>query len=299
MPALAKLKDAIPFAPQVRWLKRAIVGYGGDPQNDEGLLDDATNIAVMLKAAGARLEGSTMVEIGTGWMPILPLVFRMAGAGEVISMDLNRLMDVHTFRAGVSYVRSNLERILAREGRDPAIFAAGELIHPGRLESLADMCRRSGVAYRAPADFLDLQPHSCDYIVSRTVLEHVPERIVPQIFEHAKKVLKPGGMMCHWIDMSDHFEFTDKSLSRLDFLRYSDREWAARSGRPGRYQTRLRRYEYVQMLEQTGWEILSVSGTPHPKALEDLKTLPIAAPYTDIPHEELAILVSTIIAKPK
>ena len=53
------------------------------------------------------------------------------------------------------------------------------------------------------------------------------------------------------------------------------------------------------MLEQTGWEILSVSGTPHPKALEDLKTLPIAAPYTNIPHEELAVLVSTIIAKPK
>lgn len=299
MTALAQIKDVIPFAPQVRWLKRALVGYGGDPSNDEGLLADATNIASMLKAAGAKIEDATVVEIGTGWMPILPLIFRMAGASEIISLDLNRLMDVHTFRAGLKYVRENLERIVVQEGRDPSMFYTGRLIHPSRMESMADLCRRSGISYRAPADFLDLQPRSCDYIVSRTVLEHIPDRIIPQIFDHAKKVLKPGGMMCHWIDMSDHFEFTNKSLSRLDFLRYSEREWAVRAAQPGRFQNRLRRFEYVRMLEQNGWEVLSVSGKPHAKSLEDLKTMQIAAPYTNIPHEELSVLVSAIVARPK
>jgi hypothetical protein len=294
--AIARVKHLIPFAPQVRWVKRALVGYGSDPANDEGLLEDAVLMAAAMMAAGARLDGARVVEIGTGWMPMLPLVFGMAGA-HVVTMDLNRLMDQHTFRHSVHFVRAHLPAMLARHGINPALFPMARLIDVGRLESLKQMSARAGIVYRAPVDFFDLQPRACDHVVSRTVLEHIPDPVMPRLFAHTARVLKPGGMMCHLIALGDHFEFTDKSLSKVDFLRYSGREWAVRAAQPGCYQNRLRRFDYVRMLEQAGWRIVSATGTPDPKALADLKTMTIAAPYTHAPHEELAIVNAMIVAQ--
>jgi hypothetical protein len=50
--SVAGVKHLIPFAPQVRWVKRALVGYGRDPANDEGLLEDAVLMAAAMMAAG-------------------------------------------------------------------------------------------------------------------------------------------------------------------------------------------------------------------------------------------------------
>lgn len=99
---------------------------------------------------------------------------------------------------------------------------------------------------RALVDFFDLQPRACDHVVSRTVLEHIPDGVMSRLFAHTARVLKPGDMMCHLIALGDHFEFTDKSLGKVAFLRYSGKEWAARAAQPGCYQNRLRRFDYVR-----------------------------------------------------
>jgi SAM-dependent methyltransferase len=295
---LSVLKNAIPFKRQLRALKRAIIPYQSDPENDVDLLEQCLRMIAALHQAGAEFHGAALVEIGTGWVPILPLVFHMAGINEVVTVDQERLMDRHTFLNAISVIRNNWERLIAESAAPPHLFDLARL--PSRGEpTIADLCRSAGISYRAPSDFMNLPPASTDLITSRTVLEHIPEHLLREIFRHAKVILRPGGFMCHVIDMSDHFEHKNKSLSRLDMLRYGDAEWAAKIKDPQDYQNRLRRPDFVRILEETGWQILSIDGTPHPEALRDLQTMKIAPRYAAIDQNELAILTSLVVAVPK
>ena len=104
-------------------------------------------------------------------------------------------------------------------------------------------------------------------------------------------------MMCHQIDMSDHFEHRDKSISTVDMLRHDDATWRAMTIDPQDYQNRLRLFEFARMIRDGGWEILYMDGEPYPPALEALKTMKIIPRYGDTPHEELATLWSVVVAR--
>ena len=290
------LKNSIPFRRQLRALKRAIVPYRSNPANDSDLLEWSLRMAAALADAGAQIPGSTVVEIGTGWVPILPLVFRMAGASEIITVDQDRLMDRNTFLHAISSIHKNMDRLLRQTGIPKELFDLRRL--PSRQEeTLGTLCNQSGVTYKAPSDFMDLAPGSADFIVSRTVLEHIPEPALRNIFAHAAKVLRPGGMMCHEIDMSDHFEHRDKSISTVDMLGLDDAAWAPKIHDPQDYQNRLRRFEFGEILRDGGWEIVQMDGEPYPPALDALKTMKLIPRYANVPHEELAILWSVVVAK--
>jgi hypothetical protein len=294
----AIVKNNLPFRKQIRALKRAIVPYRSNPKNDETLLAHSLFIVDALKRTGADLATSTLVEIGSGWVPVLPLVFRMAGASEIVTLDQDRLMDKNTFLHAINYISLNLQRLLDQTGVRGSMLSISRL--PSRhARDFNSLCRAAGVTYLAPADFMDLAPGSADFIVSRTVLEHIPEELLAMIFKHAANVLRPGGMMCHLIDMSDHFEHKDKSLSRVDMLRYSTKDWRARTRDPQDYQNRLRRFDFLRILDNTGWEVLKVTGDPDARAVTDLKAMKIMPRYAGVAHEELAILTSLVVARRK
>ncbi|HKQ44085.1 MAG TPA: methyltransferase domain-containing protein [Rhizomicrobium sp.] len=295
---LSLLSVSLPFRKQLQAIKRAIIPYKSNPGNDLGLLYSATLMVAALKDAGADLGGKTVQEIGTGWIPILPLIFRCAGAGEVFTMDHDKLMDAHTFRHAISFIHENLTRGLEWSKAPREYFNLNHL--PSRSHrSLQDLCRSANIVYGAPFDFLDAPPESADFIVTRAVLEHIPEETVQRIFAHAATVVRPGGMMCHMIDLSDHLEHHDKSLSRVDMLRYSDQEWRDRTRHRLNHLSRARRFDYVRMLEETGWEVISMTAEPNQKALQDLKTMPLVPRYANVPHEELAILDLLIVCQHK
>ena len=253
--ALYAIRKSIPFRKQLQALKRVLLPYTSDPANDRRLLDEATHMVAAMRDIGATIHGAVIVEIGTGWLPILPLILRAGGAGEVITLDHDRLMDRRTFVHAITYIRENLDRILRISGLPRSYFNLSTL--PSRSEpSLADLCRAGAIVYRAPFDFTKLAPQSADMVVSRATLEHIPEQRLREIFLHAAKVVKPGGIMCHIVDVSDHFAHTDKSLSRVDMLRYSDEEWLARTRHRLNHLSRLRWFDYAGLMRDTGWDVL-------------------------------------------
>lgn len=87
-----------------------------------------------------------------------------------------------------------------------------------------------------------------DFIVSRAVLEHVDDpglslRLMAQ-------ALKPGGMMLHKVDLTDHGMFTPEH-GDLTFLRFPDWYYslmAKGSGRPNRVLID----QYRSIMESTG-----------------------------------------------
>ena len=103
--------------------------------------------------------------------------------------------------------------------------------------------------------------------------------------------------MCHFIDNSDHWEHNDKSISTVNFLKFSDS--VARllcSGHPRNYQNRMRHFEYIKLLEASGFTIDRDESEVDKNALRDLKHIDVCKRYRDTPHEQLAVLRSYVVA---
>lgn len=292
----AILKNNIPFRRHIRMLKRKIIPYRSNAANDSDLQEWSMRMVSAIAEAGGKITGARVVEIGSGWVPILPMIFRMAGASNILTIDQDRLMDLQTFRHAIISIRKNMHHLLQLTGVRPDLIDMNQL--PKCLDTNLEVaCENAGITYCAPADFINLPPSSADFIVSRTVLEHIPENLLRAIFDHAAKVLRPGGMMCHQIDMSDHFEHKDKSISTVDMLHISDEAWAAKTKDPQDYQNRLRRFEFASMLKDGGWDILRMDGEPYLPAMTALKTMKVIPRYATVPHEELAVLWSVVVAR--
>jgi 2-polyprenyl-3-methyl-5-hydroxy-6-metoxy-1,4-benzoquinol methylase len=136
-----------------------------------------------------------------------------------------------------------------------------------------------------------------DIIISRAVLEHVPKDGLRAFMREFKRILKPGGLTCHIIDLSDHWEHKDKSISRVNFLKYPDWQWRLTCLHPLNYQNRLRRIEYQQILLEAGFTITAQTAETHAASLEALDTLPLANRFRAFDKDELAIITASFVAR--
>ena len=206
-------------------------------------------------AAGGSPCGATFFEVGTGWRLNLPLACWLLGAQKVITVDLNRYLRTELVREDLVYVRSHRDAIAAlfEEGL-PDYFDRQRFDKLLRLDvsDAKSFCRAIGVEYMAPADAADTKlPSGCvDYHVSCNVLEHIPRAVLLDILIEANRVVRPTGLLVHQVDHSDHFAHNDPSISRVNFLRYTDRQWDSWANNRYAYVNRLREDDYVQLFEQ-------------------------------------------------
>lgn len=280
---------------QLRMAKRRILPY--DPGIDEWTLEQGIRQVEMLRKAGCDPRGKECLELGTGWQPIIPLIFHVAGCKTLALVDSQRLLDKRSLIKTSMGLVGCKKQISDRLGIPPDEVAKKLERSPG--SSVDSLLESYNFRYLAPIDFLsnDLPDQSLDIIISRAVLEHVPPVVIKGMFSQAKRLLRPNGKMCHIVDNSDHWEHSDKSLSRLSFLKYSDKQFRSfTKWNPLDYTNRLRHFQYRSMMEDAGFTIDFDDSPVNEKALEDLKTIPIDRSFEGIPHRELAILTTYLVA---
>ena len=73
--------------------------------------------------------------------------------------------------------------------------------------------------------------------------------------KEAKRILKKDGTAIHFIDLSDHFQHQDKSITGINFLRYSEKEWERIAGNEFAYCNRLRVSDYFGLFERLGFDV--------------------------------------------
>jgi SAM-dependent methyltransferase len=187
--------------------------------------------------------------------------------------------------------------ILDRLGIAEKNFDEAVTCKPG--ESLAEGFQRLRLVYLAPCDCrsLALPDASVDIVTSRAVLEHIPPQVIQDIFHESYRLLKPQGLACHYVDNSDHWQHGDKSISRINFLRFPDSvfRWTYLNGL--NYQNRLRHSEYVDMLRKAGFELLRQDRDVDSGSLEALKTLPLDDRFRRFTADDLAALTSYLLAR--
>jgi len=154
------------------------------------------------------------------------------------------------------------------------------------------------ITYLAPFDPSAVPDGSVDFVISRTVLEHIPPDDLVNLFLALRPKLSPQGLMIHLVDHSDHLEHTDKSLSKINFLTWSVRKHAFVNSLTREGENRLRHHEYLPVFEMTGYQLVTTIADVHEPTRAIAKSLPLVAPYSDMTSDQLATLSSLYVLAP-
>jgi len=268
----------IPFADQLRLIKRKIFGYPPREGNIELTIQNYERIKYLIEKSKGSLDGLTILEIGSGWFPIIPILLVRDGAKKVFMSDLNVHMDDITFRETSEYLKKR--------------YPNDEFIK--NIENFKSL----PIEYLAPFNESIFPDKSLDVIMSRAVLEHISKSNIYNLFSSLYSKVSDEGIMIHLIDHSDHFEHYDKSISRIDFLTRSDEyhvfiNFLIKDG-----ENRMIHKEYHQVFIDSGFEVISEETDFNQEVFEQINNLALIYPYSKMPPEQLSILTSIYVLKP-
>ena len=129
-----------------------------------------------------------------------------------------------------------------------------ELLNVQKLKSVSsydDLFNFYNIKYIAPCKTQNLieEKKVFDLCVSTNTLEHFSIKDLRTLFKDLGIVLKKGGYISATIDYSDHYSHTDRNISELNFLKYSEKQWQNYNN-TYLYQNRLRHDDYVKLLNE-------------------------------------------------
>ena len=300
----------------MRWLAKAAVqkGFGVLPQGErlnyvfqrrvlrslpagDGALRQKFSRAVQHLGAyekhgpGVPSAEATFYEFGAGWDLAIPVAYALLGVGRQVLVDIRpsaRIELVNDSLASFERLRGELEAVAARELRPLG----------GPISRLDELEERFGIRYLAPCDArgTGLAGESIDFVSSTDTCEHIPGADLAGIFGECFRLLRPGGAFSCRIDLQDHYAYFDPSLSKYNFLRYSNRAWSLVNS-PLHHQNRLRSPEYLQLVRDAGFElVVEQPSGPSEAGLKELESLPLAPRFRRFPPEELGVTVLSFVA---
>jgi SAM-dependent methyltransferase len=284
----------------MRWLAKAALqrGFGALPQGEQlnyvfqrRVLRSlpAGEKALQQKLARARqhieayrehgprtpLEDACFYEFGAGWDLAIPLAYALLGVGRQVLVDIRP-------SARVELVNDSITSF--------------ELGAP--VASLDELEPRFGIRYLAPCDARDtgLPEGSVDFVSSTDTCEHIPGEDLGAIFRESYRLLRLGGAFSCRIDLQDHYAYFDRSLSRYNFLRFSDRTWSVVNS-PLHHQNRLRSPDYLRLVRDAGFELeVERPSGPSEEGRAELRSLPLAERFRPYSEDDLGVTVLSFVA---
>jgi len=285
----------LPFQSSLRRIKRRLVPL--NKVNARGVLEYGLKMIDLLKVENFDLKGKTALELGTGWEPLIPLLLRCAGCEKVITVDLHKLLEIISCKRVAEFILEEKDLISSLTGTKPQNIE--EFIRSISFQNITEFLKTSSIEYFSPCDArsLPLKNNMIDLVVSNNVLEHIPPEILKDILAEFHRVLHNEGKMYHQVDNNDHWSYSDSSISSVNFLKYNEKIWKLINSNPIDYQSRLRHFEYLEIFKQTGFMIQRDESVTDIQAVESLKKMKIDSKYASMPHDQLAITFSRIIAQ--
>jgi SAM-dependent methyltransferase len=288
-------KALLPFQAQLRRFKDRFVPYTPNTDDDIHTIEQGIRQVQWVNAV-LPIKDATVLEVGSGWQPMIPVLYSVAGASRVYLTDLNVLLRPDTFSAALRALRTERQVIVNDLEVDAQML--DHVLREDPARSMQERLKELHLVYLAPCDCrsLSLPADSLDVVTSRACLEHIPPDVLQDIFHESYRLLKRGGLACHWVDPSDHWEHQDKSLTRVNFLKYPDALFRWTSINPINYQNRLRHPEYVEMLGKAGFRLIREERQVDEASLRSLPHIRIAKRFRRFSYEDLATIDSLLLA---
>lgn len=250
-----------------------------------------------LRDCDFHLDDATIVEIGSGWYPTLPICFHLAGVKTVISYDVVSHTDAKLTCRMVRALESHLDSI-AGACDAPAAEVRDRYYKLRRAKNLKTLLELAGIELCAPADArsTNLASASVDLVYSNSVMEHVPKEVIGEIMGESRRILRPGGLALHNVACNDHYAHVDSSISFVNFLKYDELQWG-RWNNALQYQNRLRAPEFLDLALGAGLEVIYKKTFVRPGTREALVRLDIAPQFRSFSAEDLATTTVDFVAR--
>lgn len=221
--------------------------------------------------ADVSLAGKTVLELGPGGSVGFGLLALQAGAARYLAIDNGE----HTF-VRPRQIRGYRKLV----GNDTVLRCfekrAGRIVYKEEAIQFKNITQASGYP---------LPDASVDVIYSCAVLEHVHD--LERAFSEMARVLKPGGIMYHEVDLRDHI-FSQDSLW---FLSIPERVFRALFRHTGGYVNRERVSRYREFCGRHGIGIVSLIPVIQ---FQDQATPVLEARYSE---EDIQILSFVLVAR--
>jgi len=283
------------------WMQR---NFGGlrrlDPHE---WIQAALEICRHIQAQGRNPRGKTFCEIGTGRRLGIPITLWLLGAEKTVTVDIHPLLKGELVRQDLEFVVNNKECVRSLFQNSPLCEDRLEQLiefttDRYSLEGLLGLC---GIRYMAPADAANLSVPSgaIDFHVSHKVFEHIPQEDLKGIITEGNRVVRSDGIFIHRIDFKDHFSYSDRRISPINFLRFDDAQWDRIAGNRYLYLNRLRCDDFVRLYTNCGHRILTteIERSDSIEALLAGQSLVLHGRFASKPSDVLAITGAWVVSE--
>lgn len=243
------------------------------------------------KYGSVPIGKATALELGTGWYPIVPTLLYLAGFSRIVSIDIRNWMSRDRQQIAFERILDYYDRGLLTDYLPEA--------DPRRLQTLREITASPDQLTTAEvndrlllearimdATELDFAANTFDLICSNNTFEHVYPDVLRRILAEFRRVVKPDGVMSHFIDLSDHFAHLDPDITIYNFLQFSRENWALIDNEI-QPQNRLRWPDYRRMYAELGIPVREEN--VRPGNLQHLATVEVHPDIGNYRPEELAI----------
>jgi SAM-dependent methyltransferase len=216
-----------------------------------------------------QLRGKTILELGPGDSIGTAIISASHGAAAI-------LVDTGPFVRSDVGPCIDLAAALKAEGLQPP-----DLRDCPTIPSILERCHARYLT-NGLAGLKQIEDQSVDLIFSQAVLEHVRKREFLDTMRECRRILKPGGVCSHQIDLRDHLE------GALNNLRFSDALWESEFFvKSGFYTNRIQYSRMLGLFHDAGFQV-PFNGARRWDALPTPRRK-LAREFQMVPDEELCV----------
>lgn len=250
-----------------------------------------------LKYSNTPASSLKVLELGTGWYPIVPMYFYLHGCNEFHSVDIYQWLKKHNYQTVIKKLTEWKENGKLKD------FDQGILTE--RWNSLQSFLEDNASAEQINQSmgFQPIignaaepiySPQQFNFICSNNVFEHIYPDVLGPIIANFRTWLTPNGLMSHFIDLSDHFAHSDTSITEFNFLRFTPAAWRLIDNdiQP---QNRMRWPQYIDLYRSLNIPVTEQTTRQSPRKI--LAAQPIHNGFTTIPVDQLRITHGYIVTK--
>ncbi len=236
-------------------VRRLMQEHAGQLKNLErgNQFENALTILKLASEKPESLKGQRVAEIGTGWVPAIPVALALAGC-EVHTFDVTALTKLDYLRRTLAAWEPRLAD-LAKAAQQSVCEVTERWEALSRSTSLQELCQKTGGVCMAPIDTTALPDESGTYdlVVSNLVMQCVPDELIVPVLRESARLLKPAGWAIHRIRMTDEYAFSDSNRHHLHYLTYPKEIWARWFNHRNKCQNRWRASHFLKAFRDVGF----------------------------------------------
>jgi len=255
-------------------------------------LEHAQKHVSAYEAACDSIVGKITLELGTGWYPVIPFTLFLSGAQTINTVDISNLTNKEKLNDTIGRFIELIEQDKLKNYMNalPERIKVLEEIHQNFEQlSFEAILKRLHINYLVmdARQLNHITDGSIDLVHSNNTFEHVYPVILMDILKEFKRIVKPTGMMSHFIDMSDHFAHFDKSINIYNFLQYSNKAWDNIIDNSIQPQNRWRYAQFVDLYKDL--DIPLTDSEIRPGDIKAVESLKIHQDFSKFSSKDLAI----------